>query len=491
MESWIIKQAYVNSLTPHTFAKYYLMGVKGYGDFDFIDRESPAFARIAAAVGRARAQEMLFDSYIPVLGKSWKFWTIPWRSVGLQRRFCPECFNTDKTPYLRLTWRLSFMNVCLKHNRRMLSNCKCGASFQPRKLPSMGRGFVGPQAGMGVCPHCRKRLGDSPAPRVSRRDTRYRAAAGLLRLAENRVPIDDSLGYSPEQTFELLRYLLRFFERIRKKGLGIRRKGGKKKLENGEAYDSIGQVWPYLINPKELESLFREHQPLFNRTRFPAILNPILNRYLIKLDSSHRARISITWDEVWKVAQGEITSRHGFTLKGLAVKLFRARGRPLPADAAYLRLFTHISSEQRNSLQKLSKNSILQRELDVLSETIGIMHVGQVVTLRDIERILGRSQEYVRTHPEFTAVIKEARAKTQNYILSMRCMNPKCSDRDREVRNVRLALKRKQYGGLAYITLFCRTCNQVRQVNVKETPLRRDYVQSVTRMHVTPNVGRK
>jgi hypothetical protein len=76
--------------------------------------------------------------------------------VQMQDRICPCCFA--ETPYLRLSWRLSAVEVCLMHGCWLQKACPgCGAP-----LEVFGR------RGLSVCcPHCGadwRRLARSTAP---------------------------------------------------------------------------------------------------------------------------------------------------------------------------------------------------------------------------------------------------------------------------------------------------------------------------------------
>jgi len=55
-----------------------------------------------------------------------------WRSF----RFCPQCFQSDKSPYFRRLWRLEWHEVCPIHNITMPNGClKCGAPVILHRVP--------------------------------------------------------------------------------------------------------------------------------------------------------------------------------------------------------------------------------------------------------------------------------------------------------------------------------------------------------------------
>lgn len=46
------------------------------------------------------------------------------------QQLCPWCLRADPEPYLRLTWRLSFVTVCPAHRRLLLDRCPaCNEAF--------------------------------------------------------------------------------------------------------------------------------------------------------------------------------------------------------------------------------------------------------------------------------------------------------------------------------------------------------------------------
>ena len=55
-----------------------------------------------------------------------------WNGHGVQ--YCPHCLASDAKPYIRLTWRLSFVVCCPKHHCLLSDRCwKCGVSVMPHK----------------------------------------------------------------------------------------------------------------------------------------------------------------------------------------------------------------------------------------------------------------------------------------------------------------------------------------------------------------------
>lgn len=56
------------------------------------------------------------------------------KGVGLQ--CCVKCLKEAKHPYFKSRWRLSCINLCVKHRCYLVNHCKlCGASINPHRVP--------------------------------------------------------------------------------------------------------------------------------------------------------------------------------------------------------------------------------------------------------------------------------------------------------------------------------------------------------------------
>lgn len=49
-------------------------------------------------------------------------------------RFCPKCLQEWKDPWFKKSWRLDFMNVCVRHGCRLETHCVCGRGVRPHLL---------------------------------------------------------------------------------------------------------------------------------------------------------------------------------------------------------------------------------------------------------------------------------------------------------------------------------------------------------------------
>ena len=70
--------------------------------------------------------------------------------VGHQ--YCAQCMQEDKSAYLRLKWRFSWIVYCEQHLISLQSSCSsCGLPYQPHLIKANHR-FI------NRCPHCREKL---------------------------------------------------------------------------------------------------------------------------------------------------------------------------------------------------------------------------------------------------------------------------------------------------------------------------------------------
>lgn len=70
--------------------------------------------------------------------------------VGHQ--YCAQCMQEDKSAYLRLKWRFSWVVYCEQHLKPLQNSCSiCGLPYQPHLIKANHR-FI------NRCPHCREKL---------------------------------------------------------------------------------------------------------------------------------------------------------------------------------------------------------------------------------------------------------------------------------------------------------------------------------------------
>ena len=80
------------------------------------------------------------------------------RSFGQQ--ICPSCVAEDQEPFLRLTWRLSFVTACQRHRRLLIDRCwQCGSSINPL--------LAGYRYGFTHCHRCGERLDRAPVAKAN------------------------------------------------------------------------------------------------------------------------------------------------------------------------------------------------------------------------------------------------------------------------------------------------------------------------------------
>ena len=94
-------------------------------------------------------------------------------------RICPDCLKCDKTPYWRLTWRMSHIQICVHHQCRLIWHCmNCKAQIgpwmnQPKQLHDQAL-----KHWCRYCSNCGTDLANSPGARIHSVDVVNRV--GLL-----------------------------------------------------------------------------------------------------------------------------------------------------------------------------------------------------------------------------------------------------------------------------------------------------------------------
>lgn len=148
--SWLARTAAANGLRPGELYRIIQPGedrnprdLDRYADDHLLDRLAESTGadkrRLKLATFR-RWTGKLFDNDYSAQKLAW---LPPAGRVGGKRchgqQFCPECLTSDAAPYLRLTWRLSFVTVCPIHKRLLLDRCPhCGEPFNVLRQDSRG-----------------------------------------------------------------------------------------------------------------------------------------------------------------------------------------------------------------------------------------------------------------------------------------------------------------------------------------------------------------
>lgn len=121
-------------------------------------------------------------------------------------RFCPKCFVTDRTPYLRTSWRLHGWTICPEHRVRMLERCPtCNARIRATE-PCLGT-CSETVLGIDHCAACRNPLATSTEnyPEVWLSPARLRVQQTLLSAAQRGVFA--MKGYDNRLSVEFLLWL--------------------------------------------------------------------------------------------------------------------------------------------------------------------------------------------------------------------------------------------------------------------------------------------
>lgn len=271
MESWIIRQAHANFLSPTTFAARYLD--KPWRDFDFLVESDPEFGVLARCIaeGGDRASQMTFLSFRRTSGMNKKgllSWTSP---ASDARRYCPLCLST-KSPFLRLIWRLTFAPICHDHNVLLRSTCgnvECQAEFHPWRM--------NPIHEIVKCGRCGSSLSNAPTDEVETIEPAYAASSSLLALLKGARTLED-IGWESDVTelFRTLEFLITCQRMVRRAKHKSNDSPDRHGLELGLrgaphlAYELLGEAWLLLQDwPERIQPFIRANQ---------RVLNPIIWR---------------------------------------------------------------------------------------------------------------------------------------------------------------------------------------------------------------------
>lgn len=82
-------------------------------------------------------------------------------------RFCPECLKKDRTPYWRLTWRMSHIQICVDHQCRLISHCRsCDVEIGPLMVQSKHLPDCATRGWCGHCQNCGASLAEAPVEKI-------------------------------------------------------------------------------------------------------------------------------------------------------------------------------------------------------------------------------------------------------------------------------------------------------------------------------------
>lgn len=136
LSSWLVRLAFAHHCKLETFTRY-VLGVRWRLWFRNMERSIPeeVLAHIALTTGitQERAWETTFLPLEGVLFEDCRrHGIVNWllaegnrsRTLHLPgMQFCPSCLAEDEIPYYRISWRLAYSTVCLKHSVKLIDRC--------------------------------------------------------------------------------------------------------------------------------------------------------------------------------------------------------------------------------------------------------------------------------------------------------------------------------------------------------------------------------
>ncbi len=156
LSSWFGRVAAANALTPDELYRVVVPGAHLHSRD--LDREACESLMETMTSNTGQERRALDDAVLSrwlgtLYGEDDGRCRLPWlppigrhnhaKSFGQQ--YCPQCLVTEKTPYFRLEWRLSFMTACPRHLTLLIDRCpKCAEPVIPlRTLRHQGRLLCG------------------------------------------------------------------------------------------------------------------------------------------------------------------------------------------------------------------------------------------------------------------------------------------------------------------------------------------------------------
>ncbi len=203
-------------------------------------------------------------------------WIVPRRDG---RWYCPLCFAHDRTPYLRLFWRLRIAPICVSHNVLLASECgHCHNQLDPFD--------ENPTFDIGKCARCGFPLANTVTKAVNPNDLGYVAVKGLLKsLNCRRIPRQCLFDGTVADLFDALRFVI-----LSLGAMANFDNYPKEVCDPRLFYDLLGQAWGVLNDSAELEQLvdLTHHQHIdgsqcVGRTSYPTLFN-----YLTHNGYTHR-----------------------------------------------------------------------------------------------------------------------------------------------------------------------------------------------------------
>ena len=147
--SWFARTAAGNGLRPAELHHILQPGgdrnprdLDRYADVHLLHRLADCTGREADALGQSTFRRWAGTVFEGDDGLTKFAWLPPAGRQGGRRCFgqqlCPWCLRADAEPYLRLTWRLSFVTTCPVHQRLLLDRCpRCSEPFHILRMDNV------------------------------------------------------------------------------------------------------------------------------------------------------------------------------------------------------------------------------------------------------------------------------------------------------------------------------------------------------------------
>lgn len=212
LSSWLVRTSLANKTTPQKIVNYIWPNWRAWTrdlDRSLTLQQLNALISVSSLTSPSISRMTLKPLIENLLGTSdlhcntaWK-WVIQRgtrnRNTHFSTQYCIECLRKDRIPFLRLSWRLSFMTVCELHGVYLLDACPhCGESVEIHKLQ---------RGKLKYCAHCRWDISDTPSTR---------SPPELLTMTRSLCAYADDKLKSPPYEFERLNFLLALVRRLSK-----------------------------------------------------------------------------------------------------------------------------------------------------------------------------------------------------------------------------------------------------------------------------------
>lgn len=158
LASWVQRVCQVYDLTFDRFHKTF--STSGGPDADLC-LTADQLSGLAALAGLSPSETGIFRGCfcrLATIPELQKLLLHPLRD-GYSYRFCPDCWATDKIPYLRVEWRFRHCEHCFIHKTRLRARChSCKRPLAMHRSVLGGTTTPPPVPHLAVCLHCRADL---------------------------------------------------------------------------------------------------------------------------------------------------------------------------------------------------------------------------------------------------------------------------------------------------------------------------------------------